>query len=143
MQRLLRRLKCWLVGHVKDTETREAFAQPGKYRCLRCQRYHPVVVGRLGLKHALLLKRLGWSVDEINRLSFDPLYGDDVFRVFREIKDLCDDAGRARIQQYEDAYVSGFCAALRVRQRRRWWGIRETIAQARPSMPVDVTAAQG
>lgn len=115
---MLRRILCGFVDHVKDTESKDAFAQPGMSRCVRCRGFYPLK-GPLGLPHALLLQRLGWSHEEIDRLSFDPLYGDTVFRVLREVKELCDGEGQARIQRYEDAYISGFSAALRSVQYQR------------------------
>lgn len=110
--RFLRRVKCLLVGHVEDTWTAAAWAVPGRSHCARCLRtYRPKRA--LGLEHVAVLRRAGWTDDEISRLAFTAVDPADVRLFLRSVRACCDEAGQASLVRFEEGYLAGFAAGRR------------------------------
>lgn len=109
---VLRRLKCFCVGHVRDTWTPMAFSQPGSSRCARCGRFSRVK-GQLGLEHAAVLRKIGWTDDEINTVAFTTVPASEVLRFLDEVRRATSREGASVIEHYEQGYIMGYYAALR------------------------------
>lgn len=104
-----RRLKCRMVGHARDIN---CYERPGFWRCARCLSFYKVD-GVIGLEHATVLRRLGWSDLEIERLSFERVSKKEVFRYLAEVRRACGTDGAQHTRVFEDGYIAGYYAAIR------------------------------
>ncbi len=110
----LRWFKCLLMGHDKDTWSKLAFSRPGYSRCARCDQYYRPT-SPIGLEHAAILKKAGWSDQEIDRIAFSRVPNSEVLRFLSEVRKAAGVAngGAHVIDHYEDGYIMGYYAALR------------------------------
>lgn len=112
MTGLLRRVKCRIVGHERDTWTAEAYQRPGCWRCVRCAGWFRVSE-QLGFEHAAILRRAGWSDSEIDGLAFRTVPNSEVLRFLRAVRSASGDP--SALEHYEQGYVMGYYAAMRDR----------------------------
>ena len=108
--KFLRRVKCLFVNHVHDTWTEQKWALPGQRHCARCGQFY-AARDPLGLEHAAILRRNGWTDDEIMMLRFTSVPTSEVLRFLGDVRRVADERGAEQVQSYEDGYLAGYHAA--------------------------------